>query len=255
MILEYKHLNDHLPSPAIVIIHGLFGSMHNWNMIAKALGNENQILLVDCRNHGKSFHNDSMSYQEMAQDITVLLDHLKLTNVILIGHSMGGKITMALSQLAPERISKQIIIDIAPKRYPDHHTTIIQSLQSINLNDYTTRSAVNQALKTKIPNEGLRQFLIKNIAPKSPLKWQINLNAIADNYHQIMDWPTYLTKESLTDTLFIKGSESNYITESDISIIKKIYKHCDIKSINASHWVHAEKPAETISLINKFLKL
>ena len=253
MILEYKHLNADLTSPPIVIIHGLFGSMHNWNMIAKALANENQILLVDCRNHGKSFHNDSMSYQEMAHDITMLLDHLNLTNAILIGHSMGGKIAMAFSQIEPSRVIKQIIIDIAPKQYPDHHTSIIKHLLSIDLSHYSSRSAVSEVLKSKIPNEGLRQFLIKNIEPKQPLKWQINLQAIANNYHQIMNWPTNLTKESLTDTLFIQGTESNYITKSDIPIIKKMYKYYDIKSIKTSHWVHAEKPAETISLINEFL--
>ena len=221
MIIKYKQQGPHVSTP-LIICHGLFGSKQNWNLISKELSKDHQTILIDSRNHGESFHHKSMSYREMAIDIINLMDHLTISKAIIVGHSMGGKIAMALSQLAPERISKQIIIDIAPKQYPDHHTSIIKSLQSINLNDYTTRSAVGEALKTKIPNEGLRQFLIKNIAPKAPLKWQINLDSIATNYHEIMDWPQQFTNKSLTNTLFIRGTESNYINESDIPIIKKI---------------------------------
>ena len=93
-----------------------------------------------------------MSYREMANDVIKLLDHLSISKASLIGHSMGGKIAMALSQINPDRVNKQIIIDIAPKRYPDHHTSIIKALQSIDLKNHTSRSAVSETLKSKIPN-------------------------------------------------------------------------------------------------------
>ena len=194
-----------------------------------------------------------MSYHEMARDIIELMDHLSIPKASLIGHSMGGKIAMALSQIKPDRITKQIIIDIAPKKYPNHHTSIINALQAIHLENFTSRSAVSETLKSDIPNEGLRQFLIKNIHPKQPLKWEINLDAIAQNYSDIMDWPQQFNNESLIDTLFIRGSESNYITNSDTSLINQIFKHSQIKDISASHWVHAEKPVETIEIIKSFI--
>ena len=252
MLLNHK-LTDETKTEQLVIIHGLFGSMHNWSMITKELSKTHQILLIDCRNHGKSFHHDSMSYREMANDVIKLLDHLSISKASLIGHSMGGKIAMALSQINPDRVNKQIIIDIAPKRYPDHHTSIIKALQSIDLKNHTSRSAVSENLKSKIPNEGLRQFLIKNIDPKQPLKWQINLNAIANCYPEIMNWPQDLMDKSLINSLFIRGTKSNYIEESDILNINKIFKNSKVKEISASHWVHAEKPVETIEMIKSFI--
>ena len=165
---------------------------------------------------------------------------------------MGGKIAMAVSQLYPENVNKQIIIDISPKQYPPHHTKIISALSNVNLPQFKSRLEVNQALKEAIPNDILRQFLIKNIQPKSPLKWVINLNGIAKSYTKIMDWPEDLKNKSMVESLFIRGEKSNYVDPNDESIIQNIFSNYEIKPIDASHWVHAEKPNETIQLIRTF---
>ena len=194
-----------------------------------------------------------MSYEEMAKDIKNLIDHLSIENAILIGHSMGGKIAMACGQLFPEKINKQIIIDIAPKQYPPHHNEIINALLQIDLSQFNSRQNVNDALKQSIPNNVLRQFLIKNIQPKQPLKWQINLEGIAKSYSDIMDWPENLSNKSSVESLFIRGKKSNYVDANDEMVIKNMFSNCQIKTIDASHWVHAEQPTETIKHISDFI--
>ena len=59
--------------PPILILHGLFGSLDNWQTIANALSNEFTIYLIDLRNHGKSPHTEAFSYTLMANDIMYLL--------------------------------------------------------------------------------------------------------------------------------------------------------------------------------------
>ncbi|MEK9727385.1 MAG: alpha/beta fold hydrolase [Candidatus Margulisiibacteriota bacterium] len=236
-----------------IIIHGLFGSKQNWTQIAKSLSEKYSIITVDCRNHGESFHSSTMSYTEMATDIVNLMNDLNIKKANILGHSMGGKIAMAVSQLHPKKVNKQIIIDIAPKQYPPHHTKIISALTNIDLNKFKSRSDVNLALKESIPNDVLRQFLIKNIQPKQPLKWQINLDGIAKSYSDIMDWPENLSNKSTVESLFIRGTKSNYVELNDESVIKNMFSNCQIRSIDASHWVHAEKPTETIKQISDFI--
>ena len=192
-----------------------------------------------------------MTYPEMASDVVNLMNDLNIQKAHIIGHSMGGKIAMAISQLNPEKVKKQVIIDIAPKAYPPHHTKIISALTNIDLNKFKSRSGVNLALKESIPNDILRQFLIKNIQPKAPLKWIINLDGIEKSYSDIMDWPENLLNESSVESLFIRGKKSNYVDDIDEKIIK-IFSNCQIKSIDASHWVHAEKPIETIETLKSF---
>ncbi|MEC8678760.1 MAG: alpha/beta fold hydrolase, partial [Candidatus Margulisiibacteriota bacterium] len=186
-------------------------------------------------------------------DVAKLMSDLNIKKTNIIGHSMGGKIAMAISQLYPGKINKQVIIDIAPKQYPPHHAKLISTLCNVNLSHFKSRSDVNLALKESIPNNVLRQFLIKNIQPKQPLKWQINLDGIAKSYSNIMDWPENLSKKSSIESLFIKGIKSNYIDENDETVIKNMFCNCQIKSVDASHWVHAEKPVETVETLKSFL--
>lgn len=252
MLLNYVAFGQ-TNKTCLILIHGLFGSLQNLNYFTKELAKNFHVIAVDCRNHGKSFHTNSMSYVEMASDIIKLLDHLNVKETIIIGHSMGGKIAMAVSQVFPNRVKKLIVIDIAPKQYANHHQIIINALLNLNLAKYESRSDVSNELKKDIPDIGLRQFLIKNIDPKKPLKWNINLSEISKSYTDIMDWPEKLSKPSAIQCCFIIGTKSNYIASKDEALIKKIYPNSIFNFINASHWLHAEKPKETLGIIKKFL--
>jgi len=97
-LLNYQ---QHGQGEHIILIHGLFGSLENLNMVAKRLSNDYCVTSVDVRNHGNSFHLQGMSYTELAQDVINLLDELSIDYCHLLGHSMGGKIAMqiALSNL------------------------------------------------------------------------------------------------------------------------------------------------------------
>ncbi|SVA67976.1 uncharacterized protein METZ01_LOCUS120830, partial [marine metagenome] len=75
----------------IVILHGLFGSGDNWKTYANKLeGKGFCIHLIDQRNHGRSFHSNEFNYNLLVKDLKYYLDHNKIHNCILIGHSMGG---------------------------------------------------------------------------------------------------------------------------------------------------------------------
>ena len=79
------------------------------------------------------------------------------------------------------------------------------------------------------------------------------MNAIANCYPEIMNWPQDLMDKSLINSLFIRGTKSNYIEESDALNINKMFKNSKVKEISASHWVHAEKPVEIIKIIKSFI--
>ena len=251
MIIKYEKYGNQENTP-IIIIHGLFGSSNNWTQISKKLSKDHYLICVDCRNHGHSFHAPSMTYQDMANDIINVLNKEKLDQAHIIGHSMGGKIAMTMSLTHSNRIKKQVIVDIAPKPYPDHHTSIITAMKNLNLNHYQTRSEVSQALEKTIPNKMLRQFLIKNIQSGPTLSWQINLDAISNNYPSIMNWPNKNNQICSIPTLFINGRQSNYIDKNDTSTIKNIFTHATFKTLNTSHWVHAEDPEGFYKQLNIF---
>ena len=102
MQLNYKQQGQ---GPNVILIHGLFGSLENLNVIAKPLSEHFNVINVDLRNHGLSPHSDEMNYPAMAQDIVELLAHLNIDKAHLVGHSMGGKVAMELALTHPEPVS------------------------------------------------------------------------------------------------------------------------------------------------------
>ena len=109
--LHYEAMGE---GPALLMLHGLFGSGTNWRSIARRLLPGRRIVLVDARNHGRSPHAADMSYAQMADDVLALMDDLDLPQATLLGHSMGGKTAMTLALRHPERVQRLIVADIAP---------------------------------------------------------------------------------------------------------------------------------------------
>lgn len=254
MKLYFRKLGE--TGQPIIILHGLFGMSDNWLTISKAFAENNQIYLLDLRNHGQSPKSEYFSYQIMAEDLKVFIEENKIINPILIGHSMGGKVVMQFAIDHTQLLDKLIVVDIAPKFYPVHHTGILQGIEAIDLQSLNSRTEANEILKRFEESEGVRQFLLKNLfrnAEAGQFEWRINVpvltREIANIGDEIMSNHVVLNK-----TLFINGSESSYINENDRQNILKIFQNTSFETIiGAGHWVQADKPIEFVEIIKNFI--
>ncbi|WP_371378821.1 alpha/beta fold hydrolase [Thalassotalea aquiviva] len=244
----------HPNQPPIIVIHGLFGSLENLNSVAKDIAHYSQVISVDVRNHGNSFHHRSMAYNDMAADILTLMAHLNIEKAILLGHSMGGKIAMQCALNAPEKVEKLIVADIAPVTYQHSHQQIIAGLKSINPDAIENRKQADEKLKAYVQELGVRQFLLKNLAKaEDGFYWRANINYISDAYDQVIAGNQ---SESHFDkpVLFIKGSQSDYIKPEHRPHIVAFFPNAKAKIIQgAGHWLHAEKPAAFNKIVKDFI--
>ena len=239
--------------PDIILIHGLFGSLENLNMVAKDLRENYTVTSVDVRNHGSSFHENSMSYPELAQDIVNVMEHLAIENAHFLGHSMGGKIAMYCALSFPEKVNKLIVADIAPVAYPPHHNQIIEGLKSIDLSQASNRKEADSQLSAYVNEVGVRQFLLRNLAnTDGKLSFKCSVEFISQCYPQIMIGFDSGTFDG--ETLFIKGGKSNYILPEHKDQIMARFPQSKAKIIqDAGHWLHAEKTVIFNKIIEKFL--
>ncbi|WP_242923754.1 alpha/beta fold hydrolase [Pontibacter liquoris] len=253
MKLHYKEMGHGQP---LLILHGLFGTLDNWQTLAKRLAEHYNVFLVDLRNHGRSPHSEEHNYEAMAADVLELVDHLNIPTPAIMGHSMGGKVAMTYALRYPTRLTKLIVVDIAPKAYPPHHDEIIDALQSVDLGTVTSRSEVDAQLAKTIKEEAVRQFLMKNLYRKedSTFGWRMNLDAIERNYAQVAAAVTSDVPFKKS-TLFIKGGRSGYIKPEDLfGSIEHLFTLVEIETIpEAGHWVHAEAPDKVYELVSTFL--
>lgn len=239
---------------AIVLIHGLFGSYENLGVIARALAGQWQVINLDMRNHGRSGWHDSMSYALMAEDVKETLDHLGLEQVMLLGHSMGGKIAMEFALRYPDRVNKLILADISPVQNKPRHLEILSALDGIELDNLQSRQQADQQLALSVTETGVRQFLLKSLYKEGErFRWRFNVKALIANYPQLLAAPSSEGPYP-GPTLFIKGAESDYLLPEHQHQIQQLFPHSKAKVImGTGHWLHAEKPVAFAKIVTDFL--
>lgn len=253
MQLNFKSFGN---GPALVILHGLFGSLDNWVTLGKRFGADFSVYILDSRNHGKSPHTDDINYPLMAEDLLGFLESQAIPTTHLLGHSMGGKTAMRFCLDHSERVEKLIVADMPPVEMPESHVEIFDALLSLPLADLSSRQEAESLLTEKIPNIPTRQFILKSIERDSEnrFEWKFNLSAIHKQYSDILK-AVDSSQSVETPSLFIRGGKSDYVKDENFPSILKLFPNAKIETIqNAGHWVHAEAPEEFYNSCMRFLK-
>lgn len=252
MKLNYKSFGQGEP---IIILHGLFGMLDNWQTVGKQLAEDYRVILVDQRNHGKSFHSEEMSYELMAEDLKELMSELNLEPVHIVGHSMGGKTAMTFATSYPDLAKSLIVVDIAPRTYIGGHEALFKALLAVDIDHVDSRKEVDEQLSQSIDDDGVRLFLMKNLTRHSEggYRWKANFKVLHTHYDHLMG--SDISDSNLIPTLFIRGEASDYIQEEDEILIYELFPLAEIEDIEgAGHWVHAVKPKELLEIVRSFLK-
>jgi pimeloyl-ACP methyl ester carboxylesterase len=251
------HSNVFGEGKPFVILHGFLGMSDNWKthgMHLAELGFE--VHLVDQRNHGRSFWDANFNYEVLAEDLKKYCESYNLEDIILLGHSMGGKTAMLFASEYPELVSKLIIADISPRFYPVHHDGILNGLSALNFDEIKSRGAADKVLAKYVDDLGTRQFLLKNLywIEKGQLALRINLNVLKEEVSEVGEsLPSY--SKFNKPTLFMRGDRSEYIGVGDEAIIKNHFSNFDIVTIsNAGHWLHAENPKDFFAALINFVE-
>lgn len=252
-ILNYKILGEGEP---LLVIHGLFGSSRNWQSLSQQWSQHFRVITVDLRNHGDSFHDAEMNYSVMTADIGQLMDELNLDCAHVLGHSMGGKVAMKLCHAQPERVDKLIVADIAPVSYTHSYKDLIQPILDMDLSLISRRKQADEHLSLSIPDQGIRLFLLQNLAiVEGKARWKLNWAVLNQSMPEIIGFPDISSWSISNRSLFIRGGLSDYVSLENWQLIQKHFTQAELSTIeNAGHWLHAEQPAQFSLSVLSFLQ-
>jgi pimeloyl-ACP methyl ester carboxylesterase len=241
--------------PPLLILHGLLGANGNWHTLSRtAFQAVATVYAVDQRNHGRSPHVDRIDYPSMAADVAAFVEQHDLGQAHLLGHSMGGKTAMETALTYPERVSRLIVVDMAPKEYAPRHTDLLAALARIDPTDYDSRDEIDAVLAEDVPEWDMRQFLLKNLEYDGDrYTWKMNLDAIRRHYDDIN---ATITRDATFEgpTLFVRGADSDYIADEDVPAIRERFPNAELVTIaDAGHWVHADRPDALAEVVTDFL--
>lgn len=253
MNLNFKSYGEGFP---LIILHGLLGSLDNWNSIARHFSKHFKVYAIDQRNHGKSPHSENFSYSILVDDLKDFFEQHQIERAHILGHSMGGKVAMQFAMQYPEMVSKLIIADVAPVYYGDKHSHIFKAILAIALYQAESREEVETLLRKNLKNEdeATIQFIMKGLYrdEQNKFEWRFNAPVLWKKYQQISD--AVCGEPFLGKTLFIKGQNSNYINAENYSEIMRLFPKNELEEIeNSGHWVHAANPKRFTEIVDSFL--
>ena len=245
----------HGPTP-LIMLHGLFGSGTNFRSVAKRLATRRNVHCPDLRNHGNAPWDAEHTYPALAADVLAWMDRMGLKRADLLGHSMGGKVAMALALEAPARVRRLIVVDIAPVTYAHSLADYARAMLAVDLGALQTRRDADRILATTIPESGIRSFLLQNLKPTATgWAWRIHLRALLAHMRDIGAFPNFGDKSYSGDSLFLHGARSDYVRKEHEEAIFARFPQARLQAVaDSGHWVHAEQPEVFFRVVSGFFE-
>jgi esterase len=242
----------------LVILHGILGISDNWVSFGRKMAETGiHVFIPDQRNHGQSPHHPVFNFDALLEDLLEFIEVHHIKKPIILGHSMGGKLAMRYALENPDEVEKLIIVDTSLRTYVhvEYHQQLIDAMLSVDLDNTESRHEVEKALMKQVKEDRIRDFLLKNLywIDKTKLGWRPNLKAISENLDAIYDGIFYSARYE-KPALFIRGGNSNYVTDQDFQAIHQNFPYAVIRTVkDATHWVHADEPQIFFNLVNDFI--
>jgi pimeloyl-ACP methyl ester carboxylesterase len=237
--------------PRFVFLHGLFGRGRNWMRIAQGLLPEGGSVLVDLPNHGASPWTDQISFPSMADAVNAEVEALGAP-VVLVGHSLGGKVAMWAALTRPELFAGLAVVDISPtdSGQVSAFGPYIDAMQAIDLRSLHSKAEADQQLVGAVPSAAVRQFLLTNLRDRGGWSWQPNLDLLAASLPELAGWPDAGERQFTGPTSWIVGGRSHYFRPGDLDAMKRHFPAVDQVVVSeAGHWVHADEPEAVIAAL------
>jgi pimeloyl-ACP methyl ester carboxylesterase len=245
-------------APVLVILHGLLGASRNWTTIGRALQDRYDVHALDLRNHGDSPHADSMRWAELCDDLRAYLELHELEQIILMGHSLGGKVAMRFACEYPDLVTRLIIVDIAAKPYPPYHDREFRAMKRIPVGELASRKEAEELLEPMVPEWALRQFLLTNLVrddSTGAFKWQVNLEVVHASLPHIRQNSLLDTDRYNHPVLLIRGANSDFIDDEDADEMRHWFPHLlEVTVPSAGHNVHVENRKGFLEVLEDWLK-
>lgn len=249
-------------SPKLVFLHGLMGFGSNWKTFAKHFEAHYQSLLFDQRGHGRSFQpTHGYRLEDYVFDLEQILNELRWSKVILIGHSMGARVAARMSFLHPTRVEKLIMVDMGPQSNVTSMVSIEEKIKMVPVpfsSREEARSFFDGPFLQKYKSETLKQFFYANLESKNgeEMTWRFFLPGILETLWQsrtVSQWEDFESFQM--PTLLVRGERSlDFSQELYEDVLTRNPNVQGVVVPGAGHWVHAEKPRELLQIFEDFLK-
>jgi pimeloyl-ACP methyl ester carboxylesterase len=244
-------------APAIVLLHGFACSLRWWDDITPALARDHRVIRFDLLGHGGAEKPDKgYGMESQARLVAAGLDRLGVRRATMVGHSMGGNVATALTELRPRLVQSVVILD-SPSKSGDAELPFTARLGFVPV--------LGQAIRRVVPDAMIRDGLGSAFADGFDVPDRFvddfrdmtytsydDSHRAADDYGDEAGLAERLADESVP-LLVIFGSEDDLVDPDSAQGYRKVPGARIVVLDGVGHSPHVEKPAATARLIENFL--
>ena len=207
----------------MLLLHGFMAHAHVWDDFAFSFGSRYHVVALDQRGHGESQWSEEGAYtiENHFVDLTNFIETLGLKNIILVGHSMGGRNALFYTAYNPDNVKKLILVDARPGNSQQSSEALKNLLISLPLQadsfEETVRKVqavyphISREICHHIANYGYKQVNGGTLVPKYDVRMILHLER--SGYLTEDLW--LLLKNVTCDTLVVRGKKSHFLSEQE----------------------------------------
>lgn len=223
----------------MLLLHGFMAHAHTWDEFALNFRNRYHIIALDQRGHGESqwSQNGFYTIDDHLSDIAKIIKILKLRNLIIIGHSMGGRNALFYTACYAENVERLVLIDARLWSNPKNSKALRHHLINLPFQAFSLCEVV-QAIQNLYPYlstktcqylgyYGYKKIQDRKFVPKFDVRMSLQSNLLGCMIEDLMPFLANVA----CPTLIIRGKESLFLSRADAQKMCDIIPNAKLKEI------------------------
>jgi len=263
--LELHYLDwGNYASPPMLLLHGFMGHAHVWDAFGQEFRSHYHVIALDQRGHGESQWSKETAYSidEHFSDLAGFVETLDLDDLVLMGHSMGGRNALFFAVCVPEKVRRLILVDSRPGNSAESSSALMQLLLHFPLQADSLDQVVEsiQRLHPYLPKEAAYHIAKYGYARSEYGKYvpkydtRMSLQCEKADYAAENIWS--FLKNVSCPTLVVRGEESPFFSREDAKKMCSILPKAVLREIpHSTHMPVQENPDAFKKVVSDFLSV
>ncbi|MDD3771587.1 MAG: alpha/beta hydrolase [Weeksellaceae bacterium] len=236
----------------VVLIHGYLENMQMWEDYAKQLSKDFQVIRMDLPGHGDSaVLNEIHSMELVAREIKEVLDFLKITKTLVVGHSMGGYVSLALTELFPEKVKALVLMNSSSLADSEEKKEL--RLRAIEMADKNQETLVKMSIPLLFNEHKLEELKTeREFAKKMALETSLKGVKSALRGMRIRPDRTFILHDFSGEIKIILGKYDRTVPAENFKKEIPNRENISVLELECGHMAYLEEPEKTLESLKQF---
>lgn len=245
--------------PPILCIHGGAAHAHWFDFFAPSFTADYHVRSLDLRGHGDSEWMDppAYAYPLYVSDLAEVIEQLDLRDMVLVGHSMGGLISLLYLAAYPGRVRALIVVD-STVRMPEERAAVLREVGARTGSRYATHEEFLERFRLRPAGTTAVPQIIRHLAERSSRKlpdgsWTHKFDRNVYSQRNGLDGVPYWGRVTVP-ALLVKGGRSNRITPAILAEVRSLCPHVEFAEVpDSDHHIVLDNPPGFARVVKAFL--